>query len=209
MENGNHQQGILNSWKEIAQYLGRGVRTVQRWEAELGLPVRRPRGRSRSAVIAVAAELDRWMTSTPLHVLEGGDGEPSAAALMQVLVIEDSIADLTNCVGLLRRMHAVQVDAISSIPGALARLETVLAGRLPKPDLIILDLNFSSLSGFDVLRFLRIHTMMRSIPVIVWTIMTRDAEELRDVYGVRQVVGKLAGPRELQEAVLSARLPAA
>jgi hypothetical protein len=31
----------LDSWKEIASYLGRGVRTVQRWECEEGLPVHR------------------------------------------------------------------------------------------------------------------------------------------------------------------------
>ena len=52
---------LVNSWKEIALYLGRGVRTVQRWEHELGLPVRRPHGKSRSAVIALKPELDRWL----------------------------------------------------------------------------------------------------------------------------------------------------
>jgi hypothetical protein len=52
---------VLNSWKEVAIYMGRGVRTVQRWEQELGLPVRRPRGKSRSAVIALKPELDRWL----------------------------------------------------------------------------------------------------------------------------------------------------
>src|SRR4026208_11920 len=31
----------LDSWKGIAAYLGRGVRTVQRWEREEGLPVHR------------------------------------------------------------------------------------------------------------------------------------------------------------------------
>jgi hypothetical protein len=30
----------LTSWKEIGQYLGKGVRTVQRWEQQMGLPVR-------------------------------------------------------------------------------------------------------------------------------------------------------------------------
>jgi predicted DNA-binding transcriptional regulator AlpA len=56
---------ILNSWKEIASYLGRGVRTAQRWERELRLPVRRPRGRRRSAVIAVRKEIDAWLSSCP------------------------------------------------------------------------------------------------------------------------------------------------
>lgn len=56
---------VLNSWKEIAAYLGRGVRTVQRWERDLALPVRRPRGKERSAVIALKADLDRWLHSVP------------------------------------------------------------------------------------------------------------------------------------------------
>jgi phage terminase Nu1 subunit (DNA packaging protein) len=56
---------VLNSWKEIAEYMGRGVRTVQRWEQELGLPVRRPRGKDRSAVLALKPELDRWLHNTP------------------------------------------------------------------------------------------------------------------------------------------------
>jgi len=56
---------ILNSWKEVATYLGRGIRTVQRWERELGLPIRRPRGKSRSPIIAFRPELDRWLQNAP------------------------------------------------------------------------------------------------------------------------------------------------
>jgi phage terminase Nu1 subunit (DNA packaging protein) len=51
---------ILNSWKEIARYLDRGVRTVQRWE-DLGLPVRRLNQRGRGAVFAFRSELDSWL----------------------------------------------------------------------------------------------------------------------------------------------------
>lgn len=69
------QVEVLNSWKEIAQYLGRGVRTVQRWESTLGLPVRRPHGRGRSAVIAMRSELDRWLKSCPTrNGFENGAG---------------------------------------------------------------------------------------------------------------------------------------
>jgi hypothetical protein len=60
---------VLNSWKEVASYLGRGVRTVQRWEQELALPVRRPRGKSRSAVIAFKSELDQWLHKAPAEQL--------------------------------------------------------------------------------------------------------------------------------------------
>lgn len=59
--------GVLNSWKEIAAYLGRGVRTVQRWEHDLQLPVRRPKGKDRSAVLAFPEELDAWLHETPVR----------------------------------------------------------------------------------------------------------------------------------------------
>src|SRR5690348_18358854 len=61
------ERRILNSWKEIASYLGRGVRTVQRWEANLGLPVHRPSGRDHSAVLAFSTELDQWLDSRPVR----------------------------------------------------------------------------------------------------------------------------------------------
>jgi len=60
---------ILNSWKEIAAYLGRGVRTAQRWERDLALPVRRPRGKDRSAVFAVPTEIDAWLRRCPARAL--------------------------------------------------------------------------------------------------------------------------------------------
>lgn len=50
---------ILNSWKEIASYLNCSVRTAQRFERD-GLPVRRPSGHLRSAVIAMSDEIDAW-----------------------------------------------------------------------------------------------------------------------------------------------------
>ena len=61
------ERRILNSWKEIANYLGRGVRTVQRWEAQLGLPVHRPAGKDHSAVLAFSSELDQWLDSRPVR----------------------------------------------------------------------------------------------------------------------------------------------
>lgn len=53
----------LDSWKEIATYLGRGVRTVQRWEREEGLPVHRLAHEKRGNVYARRAELAAWWES--------------------------------------------------------------------------------------------------------------------------------------------------
>jgi TolB-like protein/lipopolysaccharide biosynthesis regulator YciM len=50
----------LESWKEIAAYLGRNVRTVQRWERREGLPVHRLQHNKLGSVFAHTAELDAW-----------------------------------------------------------------------------------------------------------------------------------------------------
>ena len=51
----------LQSWKEIAVELGRGVRTVQRWERTLQLPVHRLGKGPRSPVFAFKDEIRVWM----------------------------------------------------------------------------------------------------------------------------------------------------
>jgi len=49
----------LDSWKEIATYLKRDVRTVRRWEVENGLPIHRIPGAQK--VFAFSSELDAWL----------------------------------------------------------------------------------------------------------------------------------------------------
>jgi len=58
---------FLSGWKDIANYLGKGVRTVQRYERELGLPVRRPAGKPRGSVVATKAEIDAWVAASPIR----------------------------------------------------------------------------------------------------------------------------------------------
>jgi len=55
---------MLNSWKEIASYLDRGVRTVQRWERDLQLPVHRIGKGRRSPVYALVPELKFWLITS-------------------------------------------------------------------------------------------------------------------------------------------------
>jgi len=55
----------LDSWKAIAEYLGRDVRSVQRWERDLGLPIHRVSGEKGGVVFAFTGELERWLLSRP------------------------------------------------------------------------------------------------------------------------------------------------
>ncbi len=64
----------LQSWKEIAAYLERDVRTAHRWEREEGLPVRRHRIDGRSSVYAFPSEIDRWRAARKPRVAEIAKG---------------------------------------------------------------------------------------------------------------------------------------
>jgi len=55
---------ILNGWKQISQHIDRGVRTAQRWEVMLGMPIHRPALKDRSAVVAFSDELEAWLSRT-------------------------------------------------------------------------------------------------------------------------------------------------
>jgi TolB-like protein len=65
----------LDSWKEIAAYLGRDVTTAQRWEKRESMPVHRHVHDKRGSVYALAPELDAWLKSRRQNL--GDDpGEP-------------------------------------------------------------------------------------------------------------------------------------
>jgi tetratricopeptide (TPR) repeat protein len=50
----------LDSWKEIASYLRREIRTVQLWEKKEGLPVHRHFHKQLGSVYALRSEIERW-----------------------------------------------------------------------------------------------------------------------------------------------------
>ena len=51
---------VLESWKEIAAYLGRSVRAVQGWEKDENLPVHRHQHDKQGSVFAYRDEIDKW-----------------------------------------------------------------------------------------------------------------------------------------------------
>jgi len=70
----------LDSWKEIAAYLKRGVRTVQRWERSSGLPVHRLDLDRQGSVFAYKPELDIWWDSRRQSTGEEIAAAPSAVS---------------------------------------------------------------------------------------------------------------------------------
>ena len=63
--------GRLDSWKEIASYFRREVRTVQLWEKREGLPVHRHFHQQLGSVFAFRSELDAWNEQVSLKGAQG------------------------------------------------------------------------------------------------------------------------------------------
>ena len=83
----------LDSWKEIAAYLDRGARTVQRWEREEGLPVHRLLHDRLGSVYAYKAELDAWWASRQVSPPAETPAEEEAGPSIAVLPFKDMSAE--------------------------------------------------------------------------------------------------------------------
>lgn len=81
---------LLNGWKEIANYLGKGVRTVQRYERESRLPVHRPAARLRSSVVVSRRELDEWISrgATSAKLKAPTNSEPLVGLRSEILELQ-------------------------------------------------------------------------------------------------------------------------
>jgi serine/threonine-protein kinase len=114
----------LESWKEIAAYLGREVRTVQRWATDRGLPVHRLPGGVRPRVFSTKPELDAWLQegSPPKRP------EPVSVAVLPFLNLTGRPDDQYFGDGLAEDL----INALVRIPGlrVIARTSSfVFAGR--------------------------------------------------------------------------------
>jgi hypothetical protein len=171
------QQRHLSSWKEIAQYFGRGVRAVQRWEAMLGLPVRRPHGRSRSAVMAITDELDEWLSRARLRsgVLNDGNGknhgtgkpEPDGEEDRLFFVILGEGDNQSSASAWLKNRPLLQLKFVSDLPSALLALDDVHHGRLPVPDLIVVDQMLFDANAYLLFSYCQASQRLKNVEILV------------------------------------------
>lgn len=101
-----------------------------------------------------------------------------------VLVIDDDIDNLMLVSYVLEQFDCLFVCETDG-QEALARVEEL------KPDLIILDIRLPNLSGLDIVRTLRRHSITRNTPVIAVTALAspRDRERILQA-GCSQYVSK-------------------
>ena len=96
---------ILTCWKEIAQYFGKGVRTVERWEHEAGLPIRRYKG-VKGKVFALARELEEWLQSSAMWTRDNSEFEMAR--------LREKVTELTLENEMLRRRLAKSEEKMAA-----------------------------------------------------------------------------------------------
>src|SRR5437016_303715 len=109
--------GKLDSWKEIASYLGRDVRTVIRWEKKRNLPVHRLPGGQ--AVFAFKSELDDWLK-------QGTNGTAPLATTPQPTPPPEPLQPPLTIPGTQRRF----LGRYATVVGIFGVFVTILAGMI-------------------------------------------------------------------------------
>ena len=144
---------LLSGWKDIARYLGKGVRTVQRYERDMGLPVRRPAGKVRGSVLATKSELDAWVSVRPIR---------KEFQLAQALPKTSETASSDFRIGLanMRRLQRAMLELSAELRHSVQKLETSL-------------LLIGGLRGEE-----RIRRAMRAVPVEISAFSAKRIESI-------------------------------
>jgi len=121
----------LESWKEIAAYLNRSVRTLHRWEKEEGLPVHRQLHKELGSVFAYKSELEAWSRNrsvrTEVRANNREPGSPYRSRLVVTIALSGAVEPPRVC----RRAVNVSSTFVSSVLPQSAFEESHAGARRP------------------------------------------------------------------------------
>lgn len=141
--------GRLDSWKEIADYLKRDVRTVIRWEKEKGLPVHRVPGGQRQSVFAYTGEIDAWLEQGEPGVTPPAQQTTNEAALLQTPSVLDRQNESATAPQARRQTkYLALVLAVVLVAGVLSWLVFASHTVRPNPPFRI-DFTANAIQAFD------------------------------------------------------------
>jgi CheY-like chemotaxis protein len=118
-----------------------------------------------------------------------------------LLVVENEPKDLKSAADSARASGFTEVEGKTSPYAARVYLEDRLANGPKLPDGILLDLDFGIESGYELLRFWHSNPELRTIPLIVWSILGEEQKHMCSLFKVKQFVGKWEGNEALQSAL--------
>ncbi|HET7219187.1 MAG TPA: AAA-like domain-containing protein [Vicinamibacterales bacterium] len=161
----------LDSWKEIADYLRRGLTTVQRWEREEGLPIHRHVHTSGGSVFAYPEDLDKWRSGRePSPGGASPDAPPSPPA--------DAASDVPGGAMPLDSPHYIARAADDDFRQAIARRTSIVLVKGPR------QVGKSSLLA----RALE-HARRRHASVVFTDVQALGRDDLRSPMAVYQALG--------------------
>jgi hypothetical protein len=122
---------FLTGWKEIANYLGKAVRTAQRYDRQFGLPVSRPAGRPWGSVVGVRAELDGWVKASPIreefHLRNASAENPSPAQ-----AIKRGVSELVRLRAQMSTLRSEMKESLTRLKDSVSLLQGELVQRESK-----------------------------------------------------------------------------
>lgn len=121
----------------------------------------------------------------------------------RVMIVEDDPRSAQQASSILAKMGVSQIQAIPNVGMALEHLRQVVEDRAEMPNLLLLDLEFSLESGFEVLRYWKANPRLRDMHVVVWTVMGDLEQKISKLFGVDKVLDKHLGPGELEKVLRS------
>ena len=154
----------LESWKEIAAYLGRDVTTGRRWEKREGLPVHRLHHSRLGSVYAYTTELDAWRDErAPAGATDAPDARPVSEVLRSGVRARAAAAlaalALTVAVGLLwlvRERSSIQPASASGGIRSLAVLPLQNFSGNPEQDYLSDGMTEALIARLSTIHALRV-----------------------------------------------------
>jgi chemotaxis family two-component system response regulator Rcp1 len=101
----------------------------------------------------------------------------TAAELMRILLVEDSVADVELTLEALA--DAKIANSVTVVRDGVEAMEHLRDHSSTRPDLVILDLNLPRMSGHEVLAAIRADEHLRRIPVAILTTSAAESDVVR------------------------------
>jgi len=117
------------------------------------------------------------------------------------VVIENDAKDLLSALSILRSFGFERTASFDSSYKAQRYLEGCLASDPAVPDLIIVDLDLQHESGYELIRHRRVNAKLLKIPVVVWSVLGEDHEQICEVFKINSFVPKWKGAEGLENAI--------
>lgn len=129
----------LDSWKGIAHYLNRNVRTVQRWEMLEAMPVHRHCHDTGHSVYAYKQEIDAWRSNRSQEKWETLQVSAIRRTPLESLAQEEQSALIRSLVVLVEHLH----DKVTRSTAGLPADDSLRLGPATERLIVLQDLNCS------------------------------------------------------------------